>query len=246
MEKMKRDKKMRYRWIPAALALCIICCLLPCFGAKAQAHTSEENSLTVYYRYGTEDICLQDLEVRLYYVADMDTDSCTFTAAEPFADLCTPGQMEHLDVAANNAALSEKLQEYVKKNQIQPDLTARTDEKGAASFADIRQGLYLLESDQTGEYETLPGLICIPQKNETGSGWLYQAEVYAKVSHINSGQEITDEAVTPSSDRKGVVQPKTGDTSPLKTLTIAPLVSGAVAFFLIKKKKKKSSCAAKE
>lgn len=82
--------------------------------------------------------------------------------------------------AAQNAEQAKSLAEFARANSISPVATAVPDENGAAVFADIPLGLYLVvQAEAASEYDTIDAfLITVPQVD--GEDYIYDVDAAPK------------------------------------------------------------------
>lgn len=141
-----------------------------------------EVSLTV--NYSDSGIPIPNAEFDVYYVASTSKAS-EFTVSAEFEgagiDLSTPDEEFWKEV-------TPKLAEYAQSENLSPTATGVTGESGKALFSGIPQGLYLgighsVEYKGT-IYNSLPFLICVPNREDNSESWTYDVTVNPKPGDI--------------------------------------------------------------
>ena len=160
-----------------SLVLAFAMCLMgltpaPAFADDASAIAAENGSITVNYVDG--DTPIAGATVNLYHVADWapNSDRNTFTPVSPFAD---SGKYP-LDWLLLNSGGSGDYQQFattlvglIEKNKPTATDTATTDATGAARFAGLPKGLYLVLIDAYNDGAISCGpsyvLVALPSKS---------------------------------------------------------------------------------
>lgn len=177
-------KKLDLRRVTAAL-LCLLLCGA-CLPARASAAKLEEvTSCTLDLSYiievGQEKRSMENVEFRLYYVAEI-TSAAKFHRVEPF---------DKYDVTASDwLSRAATLANYAARDKLAPTASAVTNEEGKVLFADLRPGLYLIVGDtKTVDgylYTPTPFLLSLPY-TEDGVSWEPNVETFAKYSRRSIG-----------------------------------------------------------
>ena len=172
-----------------AFLLCLCIYLLPSHvnaastaGAKEPIITDADCSLNVSYRCGGADF--SGLSIKLYKIADVSADyQYTLDSAFEGSGLILNG----VQTSGEWGVIRSTLETYIFINEIKPDFTVMTDDKGVAHFEDLKPGLYLVASAQEDRYDTIyvfySTLVSVPNLNENG-GWEYDVSVATKSQFI--------------------------------------------------------------
>lgn len=126
---------------------------------------------SIYIDYHYEEEGLAQVTFHLYQVYEVDT-SLDYIPTEDFQDL---GSLE--DFSDNELWLkqSQKAENYVNVNQIQPTISDMTDDLGRAVVEGMDQGIYLLKFDKKNlndyAYESDPVLLMIPGSLDGTNEW---------------------------------------------------------------------------
>lgn len=157
-----------------SLVICLV--LLLNMGVSSMADWPATGKLTVHILETTTKTPIKDARVTIYQIAAVSGNSYALT--EKFAacgfDVDTIDSL----TASTNKAEAEKLVQFVSQNSIAYTKTMNTNAAGAAEFADISLGLYLVTNPVApkGHKAISPFLITIPQRLENNE---YNFEVDA-------------------------------------------------------------------
>lgn len=170
-----------------------VICLLLMFGfllfskGSAQAEGRETGcELTIIYEYELQP--LDPVTVHICRVAELDRETRGFTPLPDYAALCTPDALAKISIAAENAALAEKLLVLAETQGLSVYAEAVTTD-GKISFPNVADGLYLLESFCPEGFTAETTLICLPQGTQDAAVWEGQVTVYAKLARGNNPVE---------------------------------------------------------
>ncbi len=152
-------------------------CIATAVFALGNIDTSRKTSLTVYF--GENGTGFPNVDFRFYRVANM-SDTGSFTLWGDFH--AYPVSLENLD-SSGWRALAQTLYAYVKRDNLQPLRTGKTNSDGLISFSELTVGLYLVTGDMyTKEgttYTPEPMLVSLPGLT-AGDEWDYDVEVSCK------------------------------------------------------------------
>ena len=110
------------------------------------------------------------VEVRGYRIADVAADG-TYTLTDDFADY--PVNIYGITDQAEWKEVSSTLAAYAAADELEPELTAETDDAGTADFQELKTGMYLVcavdVADEGTMYQFEDFIVCLPQQQEDGS-----------------------------------------------------------------------------
>ncbi len=159
-----------------SLLLCMTCTAGTVF-AYGSINIWQKTSVSVYFTENGKGI--SPVNFRIYRVADMDKNG-EFTLTGDFRSY--PVSLKDMN-SSKWRALSQTLDAYVQRDQLQPLKTGITGTYGSVTFSDLAVGLYLITGDSHTEGNTIytpePMLVSLPNltsKNE----WNYNVTVYCK------------------------------------------------------------------
>lgn len=183
---------MKQHKLPRALALLLgllLACAMPLTAfARTRLDPAQPCSLTVVCQSGTTP--LPGVTVDLTRVADVN-ETGDYTLAGAFANC--PVTLQGLDTSDAWDAAAQTLAGYAAADAVAPTATAQTDNTGAAAFANLQTGLYLVTMapvtiDRT-TYTFTPFLASLPQL-DADDAWVYDGTAYPK----SEEEQLPDEA----------------------------------------------------
>lgn len=167
-------------------SICFLCHHMPVQAGQITETLPESGSVKAEYVHGAQKEALNDMEVRLYLVADMNGKKTPveFSMTEAFAGCVEEIKPEQNYTSTEWGAIAEKLANHVEQESIAGIATGKTDRKGNVTFSDLKQGLYLLIAEGTESHEASPVLLSVPYNLIAVTGrneWLADVTVCAKV-----------------------------------------------------------------
>jgi len=151
-------------------------------------------SLTLQYKYGGE--YFEGLEIKTYRIADVFEDG-TFELCAPFDSL--PVSIHGITTQTEWKVITSTLAIFTVADELEPTLSALTDEEGFVKFENILPGMYLTLSQkvvtesQSTEFESF--ITVIPSPDEDGNH-NYNVTAYPKCdARILTPDEIGYKAV---------------------------------------------------
>lgn len=177
---------MRNRKIRIIIFLLSCCVLLMPHPAMA-ASTSDavepilpENDCSLMVSYCCEETAIQDLEVKLYRIAEVSADF-QYTLTPTFAS--SGLVLDGIRTAGEWNVVRSTLEAYILAYNLAPEFTSLTNADGTGSFASLKTGMYLAIAGQAEEngvhYLFDSALISLPGLGPNGR-WQYQVSVNAK------------------------------------------------------------------
>ena len=172
--------KRRFAAIILLLSFCL--CMAPCRAfaastadAKEPIDTQKNCALTISYTY--DDTAFANQTVKLYQIAEVSADY-QYTLAEGFSG--SNLRLNGIQAVSEWDVIRTTLEAYILGNNVQPSLTATTDENGVASFDALKPGLYFASAVQIAETCVFaPALVALPGLGTDGL-WQYQVSIAAK------------------------------------------------------------------
>lgn len=170
---------MKKNWIRF---LCLWIILLIPIQAYALTPLEPDRACSLKLTYAHNGSGFPDLQIEAYRVAEAFPDG-SFELISPFAESHAnihgiTSQQEWKDTATTLVA-------HIAANQIRPDLTKKTDDKGVATFTGLETGLYLITEIQvendTGHYIFDTFLVYLPTPLQP-EGFDYDVEAIPKCS----------------------------------------------------------------
>ena len=169
------------RAIPVLFICLLLMCSsgLLCFGEEL-INPENPSSLTLYYQY--EGTVFQNLEIKTYRVAEVNTVG-VYTLTGEFSNY--PISLEGIKSQLEWRYIASTLAAYAIADGLEPYKRGITDENGSVKFSDILPGLYLTlsVSVKNGErvviFENF--MTVIPREDENG-GYDYDGVAYPKYS----------------------------------------------------------------
>ena len=177
---------MRNRKIRIIIIL-LSCCLLLMPHPAMAASTSDavepilpENDCSLMVSYCCNETAIQDLEVKLYRIAEVSADfQYTLTTTFASSGLVLDG----IRTAGEWNVVRSTLEAYILAYNLAPEFTSLTNADGTGSFASLKTGMYLAIAGQAEEngvhYLFDSALISLPGLGPNGR-WQYQVSVNAK------------------------------------------------------------------
>ena len=176
---MKRIRRMT----AALLSVLAVFLLLPLQAlAAGSIDLNQDVSLTISYQDGNTP--LVGAEFDIFLVATVD-EYGELTTTKDFAQF-------NVNIRGKNdeawRTLASTLEGYVLRDDISPADSAKTNDKGLASFPtngkSLKAGLYLVlghRHTQNGyRYDPAPFMVMLPELNQENNGWIYDVPVNAK------------------------------------------------------------------
>ena len=175
-----RNRKIR-------IIILLSCCVLLMPHPAMAASTSDavepilpENDCSLMVSYCCEETAIQDLEVKLYRIAEVSADF-QYTLTPTFAS--SGLVLDGIRTAGEWNVVRSTLEAYILAYNLAPEFTSLTNADGTGSFASLKTGMYLAIAGQAEEngvhYLFDSALISLPGLGPNGR-WLYQVSVNAK------------------------------------------------------------------
>lgn len=169
-------------------ALAILGCLLRPVGVMA-APLEVERPCSLKLHYTQQGIGFQNLEVRIYRVAEAFVDG-TFELISPFSGY--PANIHGISSQTEWRIVAATLNAYIAAYQVQPTFTQKTDDGGTAAFTGLETGLYLVSGavaeHESGTYLFDSFMVYLPAPQEDGS-FRYDVEAKPKCSDYTPATE---------------------------------------------------------
>lgn len=160
------------------LLLCLLLLRPICAFAATPLDPDTEASLTLHYQ--KEDSGFEELQVRIYRVAEAFPDG-TFELIAPYNTY--PVNIHGITAQEQWQFVAATLSAYVIADQLQPDYEAKTDAEGTVKFEDLQTGLYLVREvtadNSDGTYIFNQFMVYLPTPQPDGS-LNYGVEAYPK------------------------------------------------------------------
>lgn len=177
---------MRNRKIRIIIFL-LSCCLLLMPHPAMAASTSDavepilpENDCSLTVSYCCNETEIQDLEVKLYRIAEVSADF-QYTLTPTFAS--SGLVLDGIRTAGEWNVVRSTLEAYILAYNLAPEFTSLTNADGTGSFVSLKTGMYLAIAGQAEEngvhYLFDSALISLPGLGPNGR-WQYQVSVNAK------------------------------------------------------------------
>ena len=193
-----------------------------------------------------EHVSLPDREVVLYRVADLEMESQTFTVLEQYRSDISDSDMEGLDIAKNNEAVSLKFLGLFENMNVEPDFSGVSEEDGICKFSGLKAGLYLIDVEEKDDIEVTPGLISVPQYSEEDGEWIFSVNVEPKMARNEPDKPVVTPkptvsptpvpmpTLTPAAVKNTVNTPvKTGDESAPEIYIILLAMAAGILIFIL-------------
>ena len=205
---------------------------------------SRKCNININYKY--ENKLIEKVDINLYKIADINQNG-EYTYLNTFQE---KEQTLNNKVISEQVEYAKELDEYIKKNNIESDNTATTNQEGLAAFSDLSVGLYLLTYeeiiDNNYEYKSSPILISIPTlENES---LIYDIDINPKLEITtlkpsNNDNKVEDN-INNNDNKKNIIEkllnPKTGDNIMIYIiLLLLSLLGISIVVLYIKRNKKK-------
>lgn len=162
------------------------------FAASAATRVDTGLPVSLSLTYGYDGQPFSGLNIKLYRVAAI-SEYVDFTLTGSFADL--PVDVNNVKTQEEWKQVASTLSAFVVAESIAPDAEGTTGEDGTVSFADLSQGLYLVEGvraeRENGFCQFDSFMISLPDLDENDD-WVY--DVVAKPKSVY--QEILPEEIT--------------------------------------------------
>lgn len=193
---------------------------------------TRESSLEVTFQY--DNLFFSDADVSLYYLAGLDS-SFNYNFKENYQSV----SFNPNGISASELTLqAEKIENFIKEEQIPADQVLVTDQSGNAKFNSLLPGLYLvIVNDKivdNYQYEVSPTIINIPTVEEG----IYQYDV--QISLKTERNQVKEEVTPPSDNNQDITKvPNTIDNISLYvTLLVISLVIiiGVIVYLFFKRK----------
>ena len=170
------------RTIIVAILLIFNILLVPCFAqassttdATSEIDITKNCTLTLNYTY--DGIAFENVDVKLFKVADVSTDF-QYTLTEDFAS--SNLTLNGIKSLSEWNVISSTLEAYIFGDGIEPTITAKTDSNGKSHFEGLSVGLYLAMVDtvKLGDtsYSFETSIISLPDLDDNG---VWQYDVFA-------------------------------------------------------------------
>ena len=183
------------------LCLCLTVCL--CVApARAAGFVEPERDVSLTLHFAPGDSGAQGVTFRIYKVADVSR-YAEFTLTADFVGYSV--SLEKLD-SAGWKALAQTLSGYVRRDNVTPTDSGKTDAAGTVRFPSagktLTAGLYLVTGkrhEQKGySYEASPFMVMLPAMDMKENEWMYEVTADAKfgLEEIPPGPD-TDETPNP-------------------------------------------------
>lgn len=165
------------RWICICVVLCIMA--LPVHALTVSGPgTAQPCSLTLHY--AQNKVGFEDLEIRIYRVAELRTTGDIVPVA-PFD--AYPIGLDSIDSQREWQMAAETLAAYIAADGLQPDAVGTTDATGTVVFSNLEMGLYFVEGvvaeNSSGIYQFDEFMVCLPT-SQGGGQYLYDVEATPK------------------------------------------------------------------
>ena len=175
-----RNRKIR-------IIILLSCCVLLMPHPAMAASTSDavepilpENDCSLMVSYCCEETAIQDLEVKLYRIAEVSADF-QYTLTPTFAS--SGLVLDGIRTAGEWNVVRSTLEAYILAYNLAPEFTSLTNADGTGSFASLKTGMYLAIAGQAEEngvhYMFDSALISLPGLGPNGR-WQYQVNVSPK------------------------------------------------------------------
>lgn len=129
--------------------------------------------------------------VNVYQIASVSDDNLNVSFDMAGTLKSTGVDVNDITTSDKNLNAAKKLSAAIDKSGITA-ITKKTDSNGKVSFANLAQGMYLVEEGDSASYGTFsPFLVAIPYM-EDGQNWIYDVVTYTKgVSNRQGSLEVT-------------------------------------------------------
>lgn len=155
----------------------LIACFTMCATVAAAEDVPQSGSVSVLNMVNNQAV--SGTEFRLYRVADVDGSKLIWTAAYEDYHL----KLEQED-PESFGSLPLTLSQYIRRDNIEADAKAVTDNDGKLEFNDLGYGVYLIAGDSytRGDYryDVIPSLIILPYLKPESSAWQLEADLEIK------------------------------------------------------------------
>ena len=177
------------------LMACVLLAVLP-LRAFAITPVEVDRSCSLNLYYSRTRMGFPEVTVRGYRVADVAADG-TYTLSGDFAGC--PVNIYGSTDQAEWKEVANTLSAYAAADELTPDLDAKTDETGTASFAELKTGMYLICAVDVAFEQTMYQfenfIVCLPQPEADGS-FSYEVSAAPKfTSYSMKPQEVEFQVV---------------------------------------------------
>ncbi len=173
--------------------------------------------ITVALENTESNIVVSDEDVYLYKIAGFtDYKTHEYTLESDFE-----GAASQLDFSSSDKTCSlentQKLMEYISKNDIKPTAHSVSDAKGTAAFGEVDNGIYLVSFGENDAFSVSEFIVEAPMHGKGG----YAFDVTASPKITPKPEDSTPDSSVPDTPSSGEKIPQTGQTNlPIPILLI--------------------------